>query len=125
LAYQPKFTFVDLEDSKEELKKESFTNDVEANAVADLLAAFDIDLATCAVMTPYRTQSLVIKNCIQEVRDDLPKKVKGFLNIGSFEEFISRRFNTLVISHCKTDNMDQAGPLFSQAMVEFLLSRLN
>jgi SpoVK/Ycf46/Vps4 family AAA+-type ATPase len=55
LTYQPKFTFVDLEDSKEEQKKESFTNEVEANAVADLLAAFEIDLATCAVMTPYRT----------------------------------------------------------------------
>lgn len=55
MTYQPKFTLVDLEDSKEEQKKESFTNDVEANAVADLLAAFDIDLATCAVMTPYRT----------------------------------------------------------------------
>lgn len=52
---QPKFTFVELEDSKEEPKKESFTNDVEANAVADLLAAFDIDLQTCAVTTPYRT----------------------------------------------------------------------
>lgn len=59
-----KFTFIDLEDSKEEPKKESFTNLVEAEAIADLLSTFDIDLTKCAVMTPYRTQSLVIKNCL-------------------------------------------------------------
>ena len=122
---QIKYTFVDLEDSKEEPKKESFTNEVEANAIADLLAAFDLDLATCAVMTPYRTQSLAIKNCIQEQRDDLPKKVKQFSTIGSFEEFISQRFNTLIISHCKTENIEKGGPLFSLPMIEFLLSRLN
>ena len=50
-----KYTFVDLEDSKEEPKKESFTNTVEAEAIADLLSTFNIDLAKCAVMTPYRT----------------------------------------------------------------------
>lgn len=55
----------------------------------------------------------------------MPKKVKNFGTIGSFEEFISRRFNTLVISHCKTENIETAGPLFSQPMVEFLMSRLN
>lgn len=52
----------------------------------------------------------------------MPKKVKAFSTIGSFEEFISRRFQTLVISHCKTQNVE--GPLFSQAMVDFLMSRL-
>lgn len=52
---QPKFTFVHLDDSKEEQKKESFTNEVEANAVADLLNAFSIDLSGCAITTPYRT----------------------------------------------------------------------
>jgi hypothetical protein len=52
----------------------------------------------------------------------LPKKVKQFATIGSFEEFISRRFQTLVISHCKTQNVE--GALFSQAMVDFLMSRV-
>jgi len=61
---QPKITFIDLSDSKEDQKKESFTNENEANAVADLLTAFNIDLASLAITTPYRTQSLMIKNCI-------------------------------------------------------------
>ena len=70
--------FVDLQDSKEDQKKESYTNEPEANAVADMLDAYKIDLASCAVMTPYRTQSLLIKNTIQDQRDDLPKKLKQF-----------------------------------------------
>jgi len=52
---QPKITFIDLSDSKEDQKKESFTNENEANAVADLLTAFNIDLANLAITTPYRT----------------------------------------------------------------------
>ena len=52
---KPKFTFVDLSDSQQEQKKESFTNEAEARAVWDLLAAFDLDLQETAVMTPYRT----------------------------------------------------------------------
>ena len=47
--------FVDLQDSKEDQKKESYTNEPEANAVCDMLDAYKIDLASCAVMTPYRT----------------------------------------------------------------------
>jgi hypothetical protein len=61
-------------------------------------------------MTPYRTQSLVIKNCIQQQREDLPKKIRNFQTVGSFEDFIGLRFNTLIISHCKTEN--PTGALF-------------
>jgi hypothetical protein len=35
-----KVTLLDLEDSLEQAKKESFTNEGEANAVADLLLSF-------------------------------------------------------------------------------------
>lgn len=117
---KPKFTFVDLSDSQQEQKKESFTNEPEARAVWDLLAAFDLDLKETVVLTPYRTQALMIKNSIE----DLPKKLSKFETIGSFEDFISTQFSTIVISHCRSEGIDTAGPLFSQAMIEFVLSRL-
>ena len=39
------FQFIDLDDSKEEQKKDSFTNEIEAKAIGDFLTAFDIDLS--------------------------------------------------------------------------------
>jgi hypothetical protein len=69
--------------------KESFTNDIEANAAVDYLSAFDI-AGPCAVMTPYRTQALVVKNCIEERINDLPKKLVKDLMVGSYEDFIGR-----------------------------------
>ncbi len=75
----------------------------------DLLSAFDLDLQETAVMTPYRTQALLIKNR----GEDLPKKLQKFETIGSFEDFISNRFSTIVVSHCRTEGIDTAGPLFS------------
>lgn len=44
--------------------KESFINEIESNAIVDYLGAFPQDLAHLAIMTPYRTQSLMIKNMI-------------------------------------------------------------
>ena len=38
---------------------------------------------------------------------------------------MSRRFKTLVISHCKTAKVDSAGALFSEAMIEFIMSRVS
>ena len=68
---------------------------------------------------------MLIKNTIQDQRDDLPKKLKQFQTIGSFEDFVSRRYKTLVISHCKTSKIDSAGALFSQAMIDFIMSRVS
>ena len=54
----------------------------------------------------------------------MPKKLKQFQTIGSFEDFVSRRFKTIVVSHCKTLNVESGGPLFSHGMIEFILSRV-
>lgn len=50
------------------MKKESFENFEEANQVADYILAFknQLDVDNMAIMTPFRTQALVIKNVIQE-----------------------------------------------------------
>ena len=60
------FTLVQLDDSQEIAKKETYTNENEANAVSDLLQAYKFDLASTAVLTPYRTQALVIKNSVAD-----------------------------------------------------------
>jgi superfamily I DNA and/or RNA helicase len=101
--------------------KESFTNEVEANAVVDYLSAFSVD-GSCAVMTPYRTQSLVIKNCIEERLDDLPAKLVKDLIVGSYEDFMGRSFKTIVVSLCRSTYNDQQ--LQAPHIVAFLLSRL-
>jgi hypothetical protein len=57
-----------------------------------------------AIMTPFRTQALVIKNVIQEERkSDMPKAMKNFGTIGSFEDFVSCTFETVIVSLCKTE----------------------
>ena len=81
-----------------------------------------------AIMTPYRTQALVIKNVIQESRkSDLGKKLNKFSTIGSFEDFVSRRFNTIIVSLVRTESFaEHGGPLLnSQELIDFLLSRAN
>jgi len=52
----------------------------------------------------------------------LPKKLKQFQTVGSFEDFIGLRFTTLIISHCKTEN--PTGALFDQQMIDYLMSKL-
>lgn len=64
-----------MEDSAEIAKKETYTNEHEANAVADLLQAYPFDLDTTAVLTPYRTQALVIKNSVADLKT---KKLKSY-----------------------------------------------
>ena len=78
-------------------------------------------------MSPYRTQALLIKNVIQEIRkQELGKKLNTFSNIGSFEDFLSRRYSTIIVSLVRTANFEEAGaPLLnSERLIEFLLSRL-
>mmetsp|Transcript_11624 Transcript_11624/g.14693 ORF Transcript_11624/g.14693 Transcript_11624/m.14693 type:complete len:98 (+) Transcript_11624:1908-2201(+) len=79
-----------------------------------------------AIMSPLRTQALLIKNLVQEKRkNDLGKKISKFGTIGSFEDFVSRRFSTIIVSLVRTRNFDNAGTLFNQAkLIEFLLSRV-
>ena len=57
---------MDSSESKEHSKKESYENPEEANAVADYLKSFkkQIDMNSLAIMSPFRTQVLIIKNCI-------------------------------------------------------------
>jgi len=65
----------------------------------------------------------MIKNLIQEERAaDLPTKTSQFQMIGSFEDFMSRKFKTIMISVCRTGS--QEGSLFSPKMLKFILSRL-
>ena len=58
-AQKPKIdcVFVDVSDSKEVAKKDSYENYEEANAIVDYLKAFhgSIDLSTTAIMSPMRT----------------------------------------------------------------------
>ena len=52
--------------------------------------------------------------------------VSGLTTFGSFEDFVSRTFNTVIVSVCKTEDFeDKGGPLLNDPrVVEFLLSRL-
>ena len=109
-AQKPKIdcVFVDVSDSKEVAKKDSYENYEEANAIVDYLKAFhgSIDLSTTAIMSPMRTQALVIKNCIQETRkaelDSVKEGLSSFARVGSIEDFVSKTFSTVMVSVCKT-----------------------
>jgi superfamily I DNA and/or RNA helicase len=97
--------FIDVSFAKEVNKKDSYENREEAEAVADYLVAYceSKDPKKIAVMSPFRTQALVIKNVILEERkDDLPKSLRGFGAIGSFEDFVSCQYETVIVSLCKT-----------------------
>ena len=70
----------------------------------------DINLDDLAVMSPLRTQALLIKNVIQETRkNDLGKKISKFATIGSFEDFVSRRFSTIIVSMVRTQPFAEHG----------------
>ncbi len=58
----------------------------------------------------------------------MTKKVKnrfGSAEIGSFDDFVSRYFDTIVISHCKTEKTSStAGPLLNNNLnIQFIKSR--
>ena len=56
-----------------------------------------------AIMSPFRTQALLIKTIIQENRKaELGKKINKFSTIGSFEDFVSRRYSTIIVSMVRT-----------------------
>ena len=78
-------------------------------------------------MSPFRTQALVIKNVVQEERkDELPKAILNSIVIGSFEDFLSCTFDTVIVSFCKTevDNVMQKPLLSSLNVIEFLKTRV-
>ena len=59
-------------------------------------------------------------------KDNLHDDVSELTTFGSFEEFVSRTFNTIVVSVCKTQDFEEkGGPLLNdQRVIDFLLSRL-
>ena len=77
-------------------------------------------------MSPLRTQALLIRNVIQENRKhDLGKELSTFATIGSFEDFLSRRYSTIIVSLVRTSSFEELGGhlLNSQEMIDFLMSR--
>jgi len=65
-------------------------------------------------MSPLRTQALLIKNVIQEKRKaELGKKINKFATIGSFEDFVSMRFSTIIVSLVRTSSFAEAGALYN------------
>ena len=122
--------FIDVSFAKEVNKKDSYENREEAEAVTDYLVAYceSKDPKKSAVMSPVRTQALVIKNVILEERkDDLPKSLRGFGAIGSFEDFVSCQYETVIVSLCKTesDAVMQKPMLSSAQVIAFLKSRVS
>ena len=80
----------------------------------------------CAVTTPYRAQALFLKNSLQE-REDVDESIKRKLNgdIGAFDEIVSRVFDTVIVSICKTKGLvNSGGPLLNNKLnVDYLKSR--
>mmetsp|Transcript_19962 Transcript_19962/g.14418 ORF Transcript_19962/g.14418 Transcript_19962/m.14418 type:complete len:109 (+) Transcript_19962:2173-2499(+) len=76
-------------------------------------------------MSPFRTQAMLIKNTIQESRKDLKKQLKTFETIGAIDEFVSRSFDTVILSHCKTKDVENtAGPLLNtKEVIDYIKSR--
>ena len=96
---------MDSSTSAEQVKKESFENLEEANSVVDYLLSFkaELDFENMAIMSPLRTQALLIRNIVQERRKgEVGKKISKFAMIGSFEDFVSRQFSTVVVSLVRT-----------------------
>eukprot|EP00347_Sterkiella_histriomuscorum_P019777 403340332 len=117
--------FIDLSNAQEKDQKESFINDDEAQSIADyLMTQQDIDLNSVAIMTPFRTQVLAIRNIFQS-RDELPAALKSFYQFGSFDEYVSQTFKVVIVSMCKTKNIvKNGGPLLNSHLnVDFLKSR--
>ena len=69
--------FIDVSFAKEINKKDSYENNEEAEAIADYIAAYCENITSrIAVMSPFRTQALVIKNVLMEERfHEMPMSV--------------------------------------------------
>lgn len=64
---------------------------------------------------------------IQENRKaDLGKKISKFATIGSLEDFLSRRYSTIIVSMVRTQPFAEHGGalLNSQDLIDFLKSRV-
>ena len=106
-------------------------NEEEAQSVIDYVQAHSGELfkgnQTVALTSPYRPQSLLIKNTLTD-REDVDKETKERFqvsNIGAFDEFVSRTFDTIIVSMCKTKNVTRlGGPLLNNPLnVQYLKSR--
>lgn len=78
-------------------------------------------------MTPYRPQSLLLKNTLAD-REDIDAETKArWTNseIGAIDDFLSRTFDTVVVSLCKTKNIERTGgPLLNNPLnIDYLKSR--
>jgi superfamily I DNA and/or RNA helicase len=57
--------FIDVVSGEEKDQRESFVNENEAECIADYLKTMShIDFNSLAVMSPFRTQALLIKNLL-------------------------------------------------------------
>ena len=115
---------------KEQNKKASYENLEEAKTLANYLDQFHnfIDMDSIAIMSPIRSQVLLVKNYMQEVqKDKLHTDISGLKTFGSFEDFVSSTFNTIIVSVCKTEDFEEkGGPLLNDPrVVDFLMSRLS
>lgn len=121
--------FIDVSFGKEINKKDSYENNEEAEAIADYIAAYCENITRpIAVMSPFRTQALVIKNVLMEERfHELPVSVQNAgLIIGSFEDFVSCSFETVIVSLCKTEDdlVMQKPILSSKTVIDFIKTRV-
>ena len=85
------------------------------------------DGQSCAITSPYRSQSLLLKNTLTD-KEEIDEEIKNrFLSgeIGAFDELVSRTFDTIIVSICKTKQVTKTGgPLLNNPLnVEFLKSR--
>lgn len=106
-------------------------NEEEAQSVIDYINAHFAELTkdgqTVGITTPYRSQSLLLKNTLIE-REDMSDEIKKHFaggEIGAFDEFVSRTFDTIVVSQTKTKNIVKVGgPLLNNPLnLEYLKSR--
>ena len=123
--------FIDMHSSEEKQQKDSFINEEEAQQVIDYINAFNDALFaeghTAAVMTPYRPQSLLLKNTLAD-REDIETAIKSrWTNseIGAIDDFLSRSFDCVIVSLCKTKNIEKfGGPLLNNPLnIAYLKSR--
>lgn len=54
------------------------------------------------------------------------RKLCTFSTVGSFEDFVSRRFSSIIVSMVRTESFtEKGGPLLnSQDLIDFLMSRV-
>ena len=64
---------------------------------------------------------------MQEKRkDELPKKLVDFATIGSFEDFISQQYSTIIVSLVRSESFEETGGALmnSQKLIDFFESRV-